>query len=131
VVACHLGKAVERRINGEAELGEDDGSTSESVGRGSERGEWKGTAGLRGFYRPREGAEWPAGEEAVLVAAGHHGRDGGGGFRRERRREWGVKAGLITSIEWSGRSEGGEGDGRPTAGRSAWRGDGKTAGGGG
>jgi hypothetical protein len=42
-------------------------------------------AGIRGFYRPREGAKRPAGEVAALVAAGHHGHDGGGGFRRERR----------------------------------------------
>jgi hypothetical protein len=65
------------------------------------------TAGLCYFYRSREGVERPAWEGAALVMADHDGNHGGGGFqRKERRREWGVKAGLITSIEGGGRSGG-------------------------
>jgi hypothetical protein len=41
------------------------------------------------------------------VMAGHDGNHGGVGFRqKERRCEWGVKAGLITIVEGGGRSGG-------------------------
>jgi hypothetical protein len=103
----------EQRIDGATVTGVDGGGASKrgerERGRGSERGEWKTTAELYRSYRLRTGAERPGAEEGAASSGHHHGHKGGELYRQKRRREGEVKVGLITSIEGSGRSEGGEG----------------------